>query len=86
MLRDGDISAIAHDWWESSSFVLLINKFNKHSNPRTVSADYDNNPPHDVTFTPEITGTSGRLHSEVIRLLFLKDHRETDRFFPDVGV
>ena len=25
--------------------------------------------------------TSGRLHSEFIRLLFLQDHRETDRFF-----
>ncbi len=28
-----------------------------------------------------IPSTSGRLHSEVIRLLFLQTHRETDRFF-----
>jgi hypothetical protein len=28
-----------------------------------------------------ISSTSGRLHSEFIRLLCLQDHRETDRFF-----
>ena len=30
--------------------------------------------------------TSGRLHSEFVRLLFLQVHRETDRFFADSGV
>jgi hypothetical protein len=30
--------------------------------------------------------TSGRLHSEFVRLLFLRDHRETDHFFPASGV
>ena len=30
--------------------------------------------------------TSGRLHSEFVRLLFLQDHRETDRFFAASGV
>ena len=44
-------------------------------------ADYNNNPPTSVSFIPAIAGTSGRLHSEFIRLLFLQDHRETDRFF-----
>jgi hypothetical protein len=33
-----------------------------------------------------IPSTSGRLHSEFIRILFLQDHRETDRFFEDSGV
>ncbi len=33
-----------------------------------------------------ITGPSGRLYSEFIRLLFLQDHRETDRFFAGSGV
>ena len=33
-----------------------------------------------------ITSTSGRLHSEFVRLLFLQDHRETDRFFAASGV
>ena len=33
-----------------------------------------------------IPGTNGRLHSEFIRLLFLQDHRETDRFFAASGV
>jgi hypothetical protein len=33
-----------------------------------------------------LAGTTGRLHSEYIRLLFLQDHRETDRFFTVSGV
>jgi hypothetical protein len=33
-----------------------------------------------------IPSTSGRLHSEFIRLLFLQSHRETDRFFATSGV
>ncbi len=35
---------------------------------------------------PAIASTSGRLHSEFVRLLFLQAHRETDRFFPGSGV
>jgi hypothetical protein len=34
---------------------------------------------------PAIAGTSGRLHSEFVRLLFLQTHRETDRFFTASG-
>ena len=49
-------------------------------------SDYNNNPPHTVTFMPVIDSTSGRLHSEFIRLIFLQDHRETDRFFAASGV
>ncbi len=33
-----------------------------------------------------LAGTTGRLHSEFIRLLFLQTHRETDRFFAASGV
>ena len=33
-----------------------------------------------------IASTSGRLHSEFVRLLFLQAHRETDRFFATSGV
>ena len=32
------------------------------------------------------TSTSGRLHSEFVRILFLQAHRETDRFFAASGV
>ena len=35
---------------------------------------------------PAIASTSGRLHSEFIRLLFLQAHWETDRFFAASGV
>ena len=34
---------------------------------------------------PAIASTSGRLHSEFVRLLFLQAHRETDRFFAASG-
>jgi hypothetical protein len=33
-----------------------------------------------------IASTSGRIHSEFVRLLFLQAHRETDRFFAASGV
>ena len=33
-----------------------------------------------------IASTSGRLHSEFVRLVFLQDHRETARFFAASGV
>jgi len=49
-------------------------------------ADYNNNPPSVVSFMTDIPSTSGRLHSEFIRLLFLQSHRETDRFFAASGV
>jgi hypothetical protein len=39
-----------------------------------------------VSFMTAIISTSGRLHSEFVRLLFLKAHRETDRFFASSGV
>jgi hypothetical protein len=35
---------------------------------------------------PAIASTSGRLHSEFVRILFLQAHRETDRFFSVSGV
>ncbi len=48
---------------------------------RKYRADYNNNPPSSIAFMPTIGSTSGRLHSKLVRLLFLQDHRETDRFF-----
>ena len=53
---------------------------------RKYRADYNNNPPNAVAFMPAIAGTTGRLHSEFIRLLFLQAHRETDHFFAASGV
>ena len=35
---------------------------------------------------PAIPSTSGRLHGEFLRLLFLQTHREPDRFFATSGV
>ncbi len=49
-------------------------------------SDYNNTPPSTVAFIPGMTSTSGRLHSEFIRPLFLQTHRETDHFFPTSGV
>jgi hypothetical protein len=48
---------------------------------RKYRADYNNNPPNSISFMPAIASTSGRLHSEFIRILLLQAHRETDPFF-----
>ena len=53
---------------------------------RKYRADYNNRPPSVVSFMPAIASTSGRLHSEFVRILFLQAHRETDRFFTPSGV
>jgi hypothetical protein len=53
---------------------------------RKYRADYNNRTPSAVSFMPAIASTSGRLHSEFVRLLFLQTHRETDRFFAASGV
>ncbi len=53
---------------------------------RKYRVDYNNNPPNAVSFMPAITSTSGRLHNEFVRLLFLQVHRENDRFFAVSGV
>jgi hypothetical protein len=42
--------------------------------------DYNHSPPTTVSFMTANASTSGRLHSEFIRLLFLQTHRETDHF------
>ena len=88
---------IAHDRFGSSSDPNLNGKL-RHPNDidkslteaaadkiRKYRADYNNNPPNAVAFMPAIAGTTGRLHSEFIRLLFLQAHRETDRFFSVSG-
>ena len=53
---------------------------------RKYRTDYNNRPPSAVLFMLAIASTSGRLHSEFVRLLFLQAHRETDRFFAASGV
>ena len=53
---------------------------------RKYRPDYNNRSPSVVSFIPTIVSTSGRLHSEFVRLLFLQVHRETDRFFAASGV
>ena len=53
---------------------------------RKYHADYNNNPPNSISFMPAIASTSGRLHSEFVRFLFLQAHRETDRVFTGSGV
>jgi hypothetical protein len=53
---------------------------------RKYRTDYNNRPPSKVSFMSTIASTSGRLHSEFVRILFLQTHRETDRFFGTSGV
>jgi hypothetical protein len=53
---------------------------------RKYRSDYNNNQPNGTSFMSAFDSTSGRLHSEFVRLLFLQSHRETDRFFVASGV
>jgi hypothetical protein len=89
---------IPHDRVESSTDPTL-NRHLKYPNNLDLSlndaaadkirkyrVDYNNRPPSAVSFMPAITSTSDRLHGEFVRLLFLQDHRETDRFFAASGV
>ncbi len=48
---------------------------------RKYRADYNNNPPNVISFMSVVDSTSGRIHSEFVRLLFLQVYRETDGFF-----
>ncbi len=89
---------IAHDRFGSSSDpslhgnLLYPNNIDRSLNEagddkiQKYRADYNNNPPNTVSFMPAIASTSGRLHSEFVRLSFLQAHRETDRFFAASGV
>ena len=89
---------IAHDRWGSSSdpsingHLHYPNDIDRSLNEaaadkiRNFRADYNNNPPSSVAFMPIIASTSGRLHSEFVRLLFLQAHRENDRFFASSGL
>ena len=53
---------------------------------RQYHIDYNNRPSNTISCIPAIANTSGRLHREFVRLLFLQTHRETDRFLADPGV
>jgi hypothetical protein len=53
---------------------------------RKYRADCNNNPLNAISLMPAIASTSGRLHREFVRLLFLQAHRETDRFLAASGV
>jgi hypothetical protein len=87
---------IAHDRFGSSSDPNLngklhwpndIDKSEANADKiRKYHTDYNNNTPNAISFMPAVVSTSGRLHSEFIRILFLQDHRETDRFFAASGV
>ena len=42
-------------------------------------ADYKNRPSHAISFMSVVASTTGRLHCELVRLLFLQAHRDSDR-------
>jgi hypothetical protein len=53
---------------------------------RRYRANYNNRSSNVISFMPAIASTCGRLHSEIVLLLFFQAHRETDRFFAASGV
>jgi hypothetical protein len=89
---------ITHDRFGSSSDPNLHGKLHwpndidkslnetKADKIRKYHADYKYKTPNAISFMTAIASTSGRLHSEFIRILFLQAHRETDRFFAVSGI
>ena len=67
-----------------SLYRLIINNFKFTS--CKYHTDHNFNPSRGVGFMSVNPGTSGRLHSEFIRIFLLQTHRETDRFFTVSGV
>ena len=89
---------IAHERWGSRSNPSLNGQLHYPTDiDRTLNeddvdkvlqyhTDYNNRPCHVIVFLSDIASTSGRLHCEFVRLLFLQAHRETDRFLATSGV
>ena len=89
---------IDHDRWGSSSdpsingHLHYPNDVDRSLNETAVDkirkyrADYNNNPPNSIPFMTDMASTSGCLHGELVHLLFLQTHRETNRFFTTSGV
>ena len=44
---------------------------------REYRADYNNRPSNPISFMPAVASTSGHIHCELVRILFLQAHRET---------
>ncbi len=86
---------IAHERWGSSSNHSLSGhlhypadidrSLNEAAGDKVLQyrSDYNNRPSHAISFMPAIASTSGRLHCEFVRLLFLQ---ETDRYLAASGV
>ena len=47
---------------------------------RDYRAAYNNRLSNAISFVPAVASTSGHLHFELVRILFLQAHRETDHF------
>jgi hypothetical protein len=47
-------------------------------------AEYNNRRSKSISYMPAVASTFGRLHCEILRILFLQAHRETHRFFLQV--
>ncbi len=89
---------IVHDRWGSSSNPSLNGHLHYPVDiDRTLNEtdvdkilqyrdDYNNRPSHVISFIPGIVSTPGCLHGDFVCLLFLQDHRETDRFLAASGV
>ena len=52
---------------------------------REFRTDYNNRPSDSISFIPVVDITSGHFHCDLVLILFLRDHRETKRFFGFYG-
>ena len=82
---------ISHERWGSNSNpslnghlhypVDIDRTLNETSTDKVLQyrPDFNNRPSHDISFLPDITSTSGRLHGEFVCLLFLQSHSSSLR-------
>jgi hypothetical protein len=85
----GDIELVEYLVNESGPVSLVLDfrvahdRFGSSSDP---SLNGNLHYPNNIDRSRNESSTSGRFHSEFVRLLFLQTHRETDRFFAVSGV
>jgi hypothetical protein len=86
---------IAHERWGSTSNPSLNDRLN-YPRPtdigrslnetstdkiRDYRADYNNRPSDIISFMGAVSNTSDHLHCDLVRILFMESHRETERLF-----
>ena len=66
--------------WKSHWFLPAKVKTDSSSYSNAYAND------HNISFMPAVTSTSGNVHCELLRILFLQAHHETEEYFERSGL